>query len=187
MEPDKTDQQKFDDDVNRVGKTVLQVAAGVGIVAALIMSVLALTLRTSGTTTVVARTPASASPALPAAPQTASIAITHVLRGCHDLSVNGAAATSPNATIHLVAGGTLRMQNNDVMPHQLVLLHGGQAEISGVRMNHMGATSSVTFPTSGTYTFTTKPGEDYTSGITTVGPDNTLKLNVIVGSTASAA
>jgi plastocyanin len=182
MEPDKTDQQKFDEDVNRVGKTILQVAAGVGIFAALIMSVLALTLRTSGTTTVAASPAAPAASTVPAVPR-----ITHVLRGCHNFSVNGAVATSPSATIHLAAGGTLHMQDNDVMPHQLVLVHGEQAQMSGVNMNHMGATSSVTFPAAGTYTFTTKPGEDYTSGITTVGPDNTLKLNVVVGSTASAA
>lgn len=187
MEPDRTDQQKFDEDVNRVGKTILQVAAGVGIFAALIMSVLALTLRTSGTTTVAASPAAPAASTVPAVPQTATVAITHVLRGCHDFSVNGAVATSPSATIHLAAGGTLRMQDNDVMPHQLVLAHGEQAQMSGVNMNHMGATSSVTFPAAGTYTFTTKPGEDYTSGITTVGPDNTLKLTVVVGSTASAA
>jgi plastocyanin len=186
MEPEKTDQQRLDEEVNRVGKIILQVAAGVGIFAALLMSVLALTLRTSGTTTVMASTQASAS-TRPTAAMTASVEIAHVVRGCHALAVNGGAATSPDATIHLAPGATLNMQNNDVMPHQLVLLHGGQAAISGAMMNHMGATSSVTFPTAGTYTFTTKPGEDYSSGVTTVGPDNTLKLQVIVGPTASAA
>jgi plastocyanin len=183
MESQQTDQEKFDDDVRRVGKTILQVAAGVGIFAALIMSVLALTLRTSGTTSVTAA--ASSTP--PAAAMTANVVITHVLRGCHALAVNGAPAISPDATIHLGRGGTLSMQNNDVMPHNLVLLHGGQASISGAMMNRMGASSSVTFPSAGTYTFTTKPGEDYTAGVTTLGPDNTLKLQVVVGSAASAA
>jgi plastocyanin len=186
MESEKTDQEKFDEDVNRVGKIVLQVTAGVGIFAALLMSVLALTLNTSRTTTVVANTPAFASSARPAAAMTANVVIAHVVRGCHALSVNGASAASADATVHLAAGGSLTMQNNDVMPHQLVLLHGGQAQVSGAMMNHMGATSSVTFPAAGTYTFTTKPGEDYTSGVTTVGPDNTLKLQVVVGPTASS-
>jgi plastocyanin len=183
MDSTQTDQEKFDDDVRRVGKTILQVAAGVGIFAALIMSVLALTLRTSGSTSA----PAAASSTRPAAAMTANVVITHVLRGCHDLAVNGSPATSPDATIHLAPGGTLNMQNNDVMPHHLVLLSGGQAPITGAMMNRMGASSSVAFPTAGTYTFTTKPGEDYTAGVTTLGPDNTLKLQVIVGQTASAA
>ena len=175
-----TDQEKFDADVSRVGHKVLMEAAGVGIVAALVMSIVALTVKTSGTTTTVA------APARASAPQTASVMIAHVLRGCHALSVNGAPASSPNATIHIAAGGTLNMQNNDVMPHKLVMLSGGAAQMSGVNMNHMGATSSVTFPTAGTYTFTTKAGEDYTSGINTVGPDNVIKLQVVVSPAQTA-
>ena len=109
-----------------------------------------------------------------------------MLRGCHALAVNGAPAYSPDATIRLAAGGTLNMQNNDVMPHRLILLSGGAAQMTGANMNHMGATSSVTFPTPGTYTFTTKEGEDYTSGINTVGPDNVIKLHVVVSPAATA-
>ncbi len=180
MEPDKTDQEKFDEDVKRMGKVVLPVAAGLGIAAALLMSVLALTLKTSGTTTTVVASKPVASPAQ-SAPMVASVVIDHVTRGCHALSVNGSLATSPDATVHLAAGGSLNMQNNDVMPHKLLLSSGGSVPISGALMNHMGATSSVTFPTAGTYTFTTKPGEDYMPGVTTVGEDNTLKLTVVVG------
>jgi hypothetical protein len=47
-------------------------------------------------------------------------------------------------------------------------------------MNHMGARSTVTFPTAGIYNLMTKGGEDYTKGIQTIGPDNTLRLKVVV-------
>lgn len=186
MEPESpdqrntNDQQKFDADVSRVGRRVVGVAAGLGIVAALVMSAVALTVKTSGTVTTVA------APARASAPASASVVIAHVLRGCHALGVNGAPASSPNATIRLAAGGTLNMENNDVMPHRLVLLSGGQAQMSGAGMNHLGATSSVTFPVPGTYTFTTKAGEDYTSGINTVGPDNVIRLQVVVSPAATA-
>jgi hypothetical protein len=33
---------------------------------------------------------------------------------------------------------------------------------------------------SGTYHFTTKPGEDYIGGVKTTGEDNVLKLTVVV-------
>jgi hypothetical protein len=47
-------------------------------------------------------------------------------------------------------------------------------------MKHMGATAYVGFPTKGTYVFTTKAGEDYMSGVKTIGEDNVLKLVVTV-------
>jgi len=47
-------------------------------------------------------------------------------------------------------------------------------------MGHMGARSTVTFPTAGTYSLTTRPGEDYRAGVKTTGPDNTLRIKVVV-------
>ena len=38
----------------------------------------------------------------------------------------------------------------------------------------------VRFPKAGVYRFATKAGEDYSKGVRTLGPDNTLKLRVIV-------
>jgi hypothetical protein len=38
----------------------------------------------------------------------------------------------------------------------------------------------VTFTKPGVYTFTTKAGEDYMSGVKTIGEDNVLKLTVTV-------
>ena len=42
MEPQKTDQERFDESVDRKGKLILQSLAGVGILAALLMSMVAL-------------------------------------------------------------------------------------------------------------------------------------------------
>ena len=47
-------------------------------------------------------------------------------------------------------------------------------------MNHMGASSTIRFPAAGKYVLTTKAGEDYTKGITTIGPDNKLQIKVLV-------
>lgn len=182
--PPETDQQKFDDDVNRIGKRVLGIAAGLGIVAALSMSAFALVAATNPKPTVM-MTPVSSARA--AVPSTATISIEHVLHGCHALAVNGSPASSPDATIHLATGGTLSLRDNDVMPHQLVLVSGPKAQITGAAMNHMGATSQVVFPTAGTYTFTTKAGEDYMAGVTTIGNDNVIKLQVVVGPSGTAA
>jgi plastocyanin len=130
-----------------------------------------------------------------AAPPTASVTIRHQVRGCHSWSVNG----GPFAASHVVTlnrGGSIRFTNNDVMPHQLVKLSGPgvqmrngstmpmgmgmhRAAAPGV-MNHMGATTTISFSRAGTYVFNTKPGEDYMSGFKTVGEDNVLRLTVQV-------
>ena len=68
-----------------------------------------------------------------------------------------------------------------------MLASGPQAQLSAAALNHMGATSTVTFPAAGTYTLTTKAGEDYSKGIVTTGEDNTLRITVVVGSPTTAA
>jgi hypothetical protein len=179
METQNTDQQQFDTQVNATGKFVIAGVAGVAIVAALVMSMVAL-MRGPNTSTTIIRGPA-ATPAAQTLPTTASAMIEHVTRGCHALAVEGAAKTSAHATVRLAAGGVLHMQNNDVMPQQLIRVSGPQAQFTGAAMNHMGASSSVTFPSAGTYVLSTKAGEDYSPGIKTIGPDNTLRLKVVVG------
>ena len=179
MDTQKTDQQRFDEQVDRRGKLVLQTLAGVAIVAALMMSIAALAMNGNRTNSTVANMPMAAAPAT-AVPNTASISINHVMHGCHTLVVNGAMPGAPSATVHLAAGGMLRLRNNDVMPHQLVQVGGPQAALVTAAMNHMGAQSTVTFPAAGTYSLTTKAGEDYASGITTTGADNTLRIKVVV-------
>jgi hypothetical protein len=185
MQTEKTDQEKFDEQVNTMGKLVLQILAGVGIVAALLMSTIALVVTgnrtdsTAGGMPAATRMPMAATPSK-TGPTSANIMIDHVTRGCHTLAVNGANPGTPNATVHLATGGILHVQNNDVMPHRLVRVRGPQATFVAAAMTHMGARSSVTFPTPGTYSLTTKAGEDYMKGIHTLGPDNTLRIKVVV-------
>jgi plastocyanin len=180
METEKTDQQRFDEQVNKTGKLVLQILAGVGIFAALLMSIVALVVSSDRTGSSPASSGASAAAKAPqTAPTSASATIDHVTRGCHVLTVNNGAQTT-SATIHLAAGGSLQVQDNDVMPHQIVRVAGPQAQFAGAAMTHMGARSTVTFPTPGTYSLTTKAGEDYMKGIETTGEDNVLTLRVAV-------
>lgn len=125
----------------------------------------------------------------------ATLVIDHVKVGCHSWSLNGD-KLSVSQTARLARGGTLTVTDNDVMPH-LLLQTGGPAKAaiarvaSSVRdvstslrgpglMAHMGASVKVSFAKAGTYTFTTKEGDDYVKGIETVGPDHVLKLKVVV-------
>lgn len=186
MEPQNNDQQQFDAQVNRTGKFVLEILAGVGVFAALVMSIVALMQSTdSSSTTTIIRT-VGAAPTAQSLPASVSGTIEHVTKGCHTLNLEGMAQSAPTATVHLAVGGRLNLQDNDVMPHKLYSVSGPQATFTNADMNHMGAKSSVTFPSAGTYVLSTKAGEDYTKGITTIGEDNTLKIKVVVGSGAPA-
>jgi plastocyanin len=181
MESQSNDQQQFDAQVNRTGKLALEILAGIGVFAAVVMSTIALMQSTdsSSTTTVIRN--AAAVPATQALPTSVSATIEHVTKGCHTLAVQGAAKSSPNATIHLATGGVLKVQDNDVMPHQLYRVSGPTPSFTGADMARMGAHSSVTFPTAGTYVLSTKAGEDYMKGVQTIGEDNTLHIRVVVG------
>jgi hypothetical protein len=113
------------------------------------------------------------------APGHASILIRHQIQGCHAWSVDGGAFKA-RQSITLRRGGVLSVLNADVMPHTLVLTSGPSLHIANARMGKMAAALNVTLVHPGTYRFTTKPGEDYFSGVTTTGPDNVLRLTVVV-------
>jgi plastocyanin len=129
-----------------------------------------------------AATPASTS----SAPTSALLVIEHVVRGCHSWALDGG-PLKVNQAATLAAGATLSITDRDVMPHQLIEVSGPAPVVSGTRMNHMGtrmnhmgAAATVTFAKPGHYTFTTKAGEDYMTGVQTVGADHVLKLSVTV-------
>jgi len=109
----------------------------------------------------------------------ASLVIEHATAGCHNWSLNGAPMTA-HQVARLQHGNGITITDNDVMPHTLVQLAGPTAAMANVAMGSAGAQSTVTFPTPGVYKFTTKAGEDYTSGIVTTGEDNVLTLTVYV-------
>jgi uncharacterized cupredoxin-like copper-binding protein len=125
MEPQQTDQERFDGAVDRKGKVVLQVLAGAGILAALLMSVVALvqssephgvSARASSGVPQIALTPAVASK-----PATVSVV---------DLKIVGGAKSGPDGKQHdmftktdfaVKVGQPLRLKidNTDDAPHSI--------------------------------------------------------------------
>jgi plastocyanin len=116
-----------------------------------------------------------------AATQKTTLTIRHQTRGCHTWSFNGGAYKA-SLKITVARGTTLKVVDNDVMPHKLVQLAGPKATLITPAMNHMSAQAKIVFAKSGTYRFTTKAGEDYSymSGMKTIGEDNVLRLSVVV-------
>jgi hypothetical protein len=114
-----------------------------------------------------------------AAPPTASIMIRHQLQGCHSWSVNGNAfAATQKIVVHRATAFTVT--DNDVMPHTLVQLSGPKVSLVAPAMSKPGAHASFRLLEKGTYVFRTKAGEDWMKGMVTKGPDNVLRLTVIV-------
>ena len=115
-------------------------------------------------------------------PTHAKILIRHETHGCHAWSKNGGIFRVSISAV-LARGGTTTFTDNDVMSHKLVKTSGPAVRyyLGHRAMLHMGASVKVTFPTAGTYHFTTKAGEDY-PGISpkTIGEDNVLRLTVKV-------
>jgi hypothetical protein len=125
----------------------------------------------------------------------ASLVIRHQVRGCHAWSVDGG-AFGATQSVTIRRGGWITVTNNDVMPHALIKTHGPAVHMSNLStsmgmmghhgstapgvMARMGATTKVVFSTAGVYRFTTKAGEDYMSGMKTIGEDNVLRLTVTV-------
>lgn len=122
---------------------------------------------------------AVASLAVASLPGSAGVLIRHQVHGCHAWSVNGGPFAA-SQTISLSRNALLTVTNNDVMPHKLVQVSGPAAVLKHVAMGHMTATATVRFPSVGVYRFTTKAGEDYMSGMKTIGEDNVLVLIVRV-------
>jgi plastocyanin len=123
-----------------------------------------------------------------------ALVIRHQLRGCHSWSLNGGAYTA-RQTVVLARGGSISVTNNDVMPHKLVQTAGPAVVYTRLKVGmgtgvktgsepailaRVGAASKITFAKAGVYRFTTRPGEDYMTGVKTVGEDNVLRLSVRV-------
>jgi len=120
------------------------------------------------------------SAAMSSAPAKATITIRHQLQGCHTWSANGNAFRAAQ-TVSLARGGTITFVDNDVMPHKLVQTGGPAVRFLGSpAMRHMSASVKALFAKVGVYRFTTKAGEDYMSGVKTIGEDNVLRLTVVV-------
>ena len=112
---------------------------------------------------------------------TATITISHQMRGCHMWQLGNGKPT-PSLTATLKAGTVVRFVNNDVMPHKLIEQAGPKLTLKSANMNHMSASTLVKLGKMGTYRFTTRPGEDYKgmSMMKTVGEDYVLHLTLHV-------
>lgn len=125
-----------------------------------------------------------------------ALVIRHQLHGCHAWSLNGDAYKA-SQTVALRRGGSISITNDDVMPHKLVVTSGPAVTVTRLKagtamamgpkgpfspamLARMGSSAKVTFNKAGIYTLTTRPGEDYMSGVKTIGDDNVLKLTVTV-------
>ena len=108
-----------------------------------------------------------------------TVTIRHQMRGCHSWSFAGGAYNA-SLKVKLDRDTALVFVDNDVMPHKLVLLSGPKVSLTTPSMRHMGAKAVAIFHKAGLYKFTTKPGEDYMKGMKTIGPDNVLRLTVVV-------
>lgn len=116
-----------------------------------------------------------------AAPRSATLTIRHQLHGCHSWSFDGS-SWKASQTVTLARGATLKIVDDDIMPHKLVQLSGPKATLTHVAMTRMGATATARFLARGTYVFKTRAGEDYPMKMKmeTVGEDNVLRLIVTV-------
>jgi hypothetical protein len=119
------------------------------------------------------------------APRSGSLVIHHQTQGCHAWSFdNGRFLASQSIT--LARGAKLTITDADVMSHTLVELSGPTVRTAGGMIGQMGMmgrktpTMTVTFAHAGTYRFRTHAGEDYMAGVKTTGPDNVLRLTVVV-------
>ncbi len=136
MNNQATDQQRFDEAVVRKGKVVLQALAGVGILGALLMSMVA--LNQSGEkheASAASATRASVAPAAASTPLAASTAATKVV----DLKIIGSYKVGPDGKKHdaftktefAVKVGqplTLRIDNTDDAPHSIT------SQVAGVNI-----------------------------------------------------
>jgi hypothetical protein len=135
-----------------------------------------------------------------AAPKSGSLHIKHVVRGCHNWSLNGG-PYRVHQVVQLARGGTLLVTNDDLMVQDLVKTSGPAVRMKLVQqshmgdmhmtmpmegrpslyaMAHMGAQVRVWFPAAGTYHFRLVDRGDYFKNIKTVGPDNKPTLVVTV-------
>lgn len=121
----------------------------------------------------------AAGTAFASAPKSATITIRHETKGCHSWALKGG-TWNAKQSVTLSRGATLTVIDDDVMPHMLVKVSGPKVQLVAPAMRMMAARAHVTFKTAGRYVFTTKPGEDYMKGVKTTGPDNVLKLVVVV-------
>ena len=120
----------------------------------------------------------SGAPAAQTTVASQKLTILHVQRGCHVWS-DGTAQT-PMLQLTMQRGQMLQVMNQDVDMHRMVELSGPMMMMLGGPMK-TGQSQSLSFTKPGTYRFDTK--SSVMTGMPeapTTGPDNTLRLTVVV-------
>ena len=106
-----------------------------------------------------------------------TLTILHVQRGCHVWS--DGTAQAPMLQLSMQRGQMLQVMNQDVDMHRMVELSGPGMMLGGPMKT--GQTESLTFTTPGTYRFGTKSSAMMgMPEASTIGPDNVLRLTVVV-------
>lgn len=148
MEREKTDQERFDEQVSRNGKVVLQAIAGVAILGAFIMSMVALMQSSekssAGTQAPVAKTVAAATPAkaaVPAATKTVSLSIIGSVKKGPDGKMHDA-FTVTNFNVKVGQPLKLKINNTDDVPHSI------SSPVAGVNITAAPGTHTYTLQVS---------------------------------------
>ncbi|MEA2478846.1 MAG: hypothetical protein QOJ07_768 [Thermoleophilaceae bacterium] len=129
--PPPTDQQQFDAGVQRNGKIFLQVAGGVAIFAAFVMSLIALVVSTGksdSTAAPAAAAPVAAAPVAPPTPGKIGVSL-------KEYSVNPSAAQAPAGNV------TFNVKNSGTITHEMVVLRTDKPAaslLSGARADETG-------------------------------------------------
>jgi plastocyanin len=124
--PPLTDQEQFDAVVNRDSRIVMQILAGVAVLAALVMSTVALVLASAKSTTNAPAVAATAAAVVAPVPSGAPLNVT--ITGSNKLGSDGKMHDSFSKTNFAVKVGqpiTLRVNNTDSSPHSITSAEAG--------------------------------------------------------------
>lgn len=125
-----TDQEQFDAVVNRDSRIVMQILAGVAVLAALVMSTVALVLASAKSTTNAPAVAATAAAVVAPVPSATPLEVT--ITGSNKLGSDGKMHDSFSKTNFAVKVGqpiTLRVNNTDSSPHSITSAEAGVSVI----------------------------------------------------------
>lgn len=116
--------------------------------------------------------------AIAAPAKTVQLSIVHAVRGCHIWQATR--GSGPTMVVKLARGGRIQVRVSCPMDFRLVKLRGPAVAI-GDPTFHTGTSRTLRFPRRGTYVFSaTNLQSSEQMGLQTLGPDNVLKLTVVV-------
>jgi plastocyanin len=130
--PALTDQEQFDAVVNRDSRIVMQILAGVAVLAALVMSTVALVLASAKSTTNAPAPAVAATAAAVVAPVPSGAPLNVTITGSNKLGSDGKMHDSFSKTNFAVKVGqpiTLRVNNTDSSPHSITSAEAGVSVI----------------------------------------------------------